>query len=79
MNDEEVRLLEYWKSNEGSFVIVDYISNKILSAAKGRLELVSPTGGVVIRHLKDPATSWSFNLFEVEIQNSKFSAVKGGG
>lgn len=78
MNDEDVHLLEYWKSNEGSFVIVDYTSNQILSVAKGRLESVSHNGGVVIRHLKDSFTSWSFNLFEVEIHNSKFSAVKGG-
>lgn len=77
MNDDDKQILEYWHSNEGAFTVVDYVSENILTTAKGKLDSVSPKGDVIIKHLNDPHKSWSFNIFRVTINNSKFSPLRG--
>lgn len=74
MNDE---ILSLWKDSIGSFAIVDYNYKGNPTTAKGKLVSVSDKGDVVVRHLHNNQTSWSFNIFEVEIINSKFAPLKG--
>lgn len=73
MNDER---LGTWKDGIGSFAIVDYKYNGNPTTAKGKIVSVSEDGDVVIRHIHNTQTSWSFNIFEVEIISSKFSPLR---
>ena len=71
--------LNQFKEAEGSFAIVDYTYKGKHTTAKGVLESVKADGEILIRHRDDPRTFWLFNLFDVKITNSKFSALKEKG
>jgi len=67
--------IQIWKDNINSFVIVDYNTVEGLKTAKGKLESVSDSGNIIIRHINDQFTFWSLNINSVE--NFKFSPLRG--
>ena len=67
--------IQIWKNNLNSFVVVDYNTVEGLKTAKGKLESVSDSGNIIIRHIHDQFTFWSLNINSVE--NFKFSPLRG--
>ncbi len=69
--------LNTFKVSEGLFAIVDYITPNGIETAMGKLESVSPSGDIIIRHLDNPKVSWGFNIDSVK--SHKFSPIKKKG
>jgi len=68
--------IKIWKEYINSFVVVDYNTVGGLKTAKGKLESVSDSGDITIRHIHDNFTFWSLNITSIE--NFKFSPLRGG-
>tara|TARA_Y100000310_G_scaffold344986_1_gene460974 strand:+ start:2964 stop:3209 length:246 start_codon:yes stop_codon:yes gene_type:complete len=63
-----------WRKALNSFCIIDYVVNSETQTAIGKLESVSDSGKILVRHLKNDKKFWIFDIHSVK--NSKFEPIK---